>query len=274
MALPRLLKDLANIAKLPDMPNRKNGGTLDANEFKAEFDKAALDIQAYINNELLPQVESDIDAAALGVGVAGNIDGSKLADSSVAGSKLATGTITGNKLADKTVTTDKVADNGITGSKIAASAIGSSQLAENAVQAKHIASGAVGNSELATAAVSNEKIGTGAINERTLADSSVTAAKIAANAVSSTYTATIPTSGWTMDSGWGYVDVTVSGILATDTPIIDVDLGAVSGTENILYAAEYWGNVFRVRTYANAIRIHAYEVPKMNIPIKMAVIRK
>ena len=105
-------------------------------------------------------------------------------------------------------------------------------------------------------------------------DNTITSEKIVDGAVSKNFTATIPTSGWTMDDGWGTIQISVSGLLASDSPIVDINMEAISGTENLLYGAEYWGNVFRAVTYANAIRIYAYEAPTMDIPIKMVVIRK
>lgn len=89
-----------------------------------------------------------------------------------------------------------------------------------------------------------------------------------------TYTATIPTSGWTMSDGWGRVDITVSGLLATDSPIVDVDLSTATDSNTIISQAEYWGNVFRVTALANKVRVYAYEAPSMDIPMKMVVIRK
>lgn len=52
MAIPKLLKDLAIVSKLGDNPGSDNG--LSTSAFRATFDEAALLIQSYINNELLP----------------------------------------------------------------------------------------------------------------------------------------------------------------------------------------------------------------------------
>lgn len=54
MAIPKLEEDLAIIAKMPDNP-RADGLTTEA--FKAQFDRAALTIQKYINDVLVPAVE-------------------------------------------------------------------------------------------------------------------------------------------------------------------------------------------------------------------------
>ena len=52
MAIPKFEADLNIIAKLGDNPGSDNG--LTTQEFRAEFDKAALIIQKYINEVLIP----------------------------------------------------------------------------------------------------------------------------------------------------------------------------------------------------------------------------
>lgn len=56
MALPTLNDDLAVISKLDDLPNDVGG--LTAADLKAKFDEAAGAIQTYINDTLLPYLES------------------------------------------------------------------------------------------------------------------------------------------------------------------------------------------------------------------------
>lgn len=55
MEIPRLEDDLAIISKQGDDPS-KDGLTTE--EFKAEFDKAGLTIQTYLNETLVPAVEA------------------------------------------------------------------------------------------------------------------------------------------------------------------------------------------------------------------------
>ena len=86
------------------------------------------------------------------------------------------------------------------------------------------------------------------------------------------YTATIPTSGWTSSGGGYYVDITVSGILATDTPVVgavlsdDVSSAKLQGTA--------FASVNRIVTSANSIRCWAYTAaPTTAIPIQLLCVR-
>lgn len=86
-----------------------------------------------------------------------------------------------------------------------------------------------------------------------------------------TYTATIPTSGWTASAPY-YVDVTVTGILATDNPSITVTYSGTLSTDQT--RKENWNKIDRIETYANKIRVYAFdEVPTTTIPIQIVVIR-
>lgn len=105
------------------------------------------------------------------------------------------------------------------------------------------------------------KIGTGAI----------TAAKIAANAVSTVYTATIPT-GWSGSAAPYSKAVTISGIAASDQPIID--LSPSSDYETAEPQIEQWGYVYRAVTAANEITFYATEKPDVELPVKVRCIRK
>ena len=86
------------------------------------------------------------------------------------------------------------------------------------------------------------------------------------------YTATIPTASWTSSGGGYYKDVTVSGILATDTPVVgavlsdDVSSAKLQGTA--------FASVNRIVTSANNIRCWAYtSAPTTAIPIQLLCIR-
>lgn len=57
MSIPSLTKDLAVIQKLSDLPNAVDG--LSAAELKAKFDEAALEIQNWINNSLVPALRAE-----------------------------------------------------------------------------------------------------------------------------------------------------------------------------------------------------------------------
>ena len=57
MSIPKMTNDLAVIQKLSDLPNSTEG--LTADQLKAKFDEAALEIQKYINDKLIPAIIAD-----------------------------------------------------------------------------------------------------------------------------------------------------------------------------------------------------------------------
>lgn len=65
MAIPRLTTDLQVISKLDDRPNDTNG--LTAAGLKAKFDESGGDIKTYINDTMLPFLESASAATEIGV---------------------------------------------------------------------------------------------------------------------------------------------------------------------------------------------------------------
>lgn len=91
------------------------------------------------------------------------------------------------------------------------------------------------------------------------------------------FTATIPTSSWTTwaDGGvtFGYIDVTVIGLLASDSPIVDYNGDANSSSSVIYRHLSWWNSVYKVTAKADAIRVFATEVPTEDIPIKLKVVR-
>ena len=84
------------------------------------------------------------------------------------------------------------------------------------------------------------------------------------------YTATVSTS-WTASGNYFYQDVAVSGILATDTPIIGINPGS-DNAANVNYSLAL-SNVFRITTSANSIRVWARAKPTVAIPIQIKVVR-
>jgi hypothetical protein len=63
MALPKLLEDLAFISKLGDYPGSDNNLTTE--QFRSRFDTAALIIQAFLNDQLIPGLDQFVDVQAL-----------------------------------------------------------------------------------------------------------------------------------------------------------------------------------------------------------------
>ena len=81
----------------------------------------------------------------------------------------------------------------------------------------------------------------------------------------------------TLDTNWSdgsapYSNtITVSGILATDTPIIDV---VMSGDYEIdEQRIEVWGYIYRAVTADGSITFYATEKPTVSLPIQIRVVR-
>ena len=87
-------------------------------------------------------------------------------------------------------------------------------------------------------------------------------------ATTARYTATIPASGWSTSNT---VTVAVSGIKATDTPIVDIVQTGTSSTDETM--RENWAKITRITTAANSITVYASETPSASIPIQLKVVR-
>ena len=85
MAISTFDVDVENISALSDQPN--DGDGLSSQELKALFDKAGVDIKAFINETLIPEINEAIAAAARGIAV-DDISGEIISDGSIASSKL------------------------------------------------------------------------------------------------------------------------------------------------------------------------------------------
>ena len=204
MALPTLNDDLAVISKLDDRPNDVGG--LTAADLKAKFDEAAGAIQTYINDTLLPYLESVSGAGGIGIttvsgiqaatnvqdalaALEANIEGvtqGSVADNSINTVKLVDSAITNAKLADGSVSADKLQSDAVTNAKMANNSVGTNELIDGSVATAKLADGSVTTIKLADGAVTAAKVAAGAISNSKLANSAVVADNIAANAVTTT----------------------------------------------------------------------------------------
>ena len=85
------------------------------------------------------------------------------------------------------------------------------------------------------------------------------------------YTVTIPSTSWTGASAPFTKSVTVTGILSTDVPIVDIVATGTYATDLII--TENWGKIYRITTATNSITVYATEVPSADIPIILKVVR-
>lgn len=83
-------------------------------------------------------------------------------------------------------------------------------------------------------------------------------------------TATLDTS-WSGSSAPYSKTVTVSGILATDTPIIDIVMSGTYSTDEA--RIEAWGYIYRAVTANGSITFYATEKPTVSLPIQIRVVR-
>lgn len=299
MSLPRFEKDVNIISKLDDEPNDVGG--LSAAELKAEFDKAGGLLKAFINETLLPYLEAVTGAGDIGITEVPGVTGAKtvqealavlkqqldntstgsIPDRSLTGEKIALGAVGEQELAEDAVTAGKLADGviddtkisaeGISGSKLKGGTVLTAKIADKAVTTEKLNDGAVTTAKLADLCVAATKLAANSVQTAKIADGNVTAAKIAAGAVSANYTATIGT-GWTGTAAPYSIDVTVTGILATDTPLIDLNPSATFATAEA--EIEAWGYIYRAVTAANKITFYATEKPTVSIPVKIKAVRK
>jgi hypothetical protein len=89
--------------------------------------------------------------------------------------------------------------------------------------------------------------------------------------LSKVYTATLPYTTWTGSSAPYSKAVTVTGILSTDTPIIDIVQTGTYATDQTMVTN--WALVYRAVTSADTITFYATAVPSADIPFIAKVVR-
>ena len=94
---------------------------------------------------------------------------------------------------------------------------------------------------------------------------------IEASATTTNYTATIPFTSWIGAVAPFTKVVAVVGILATDTPIVDIEPTGTYATDVII--AENWGLILDIDVSTDSITVTATEVPSADIPIILKVVR-
>lgn len=84
------------------------------------------------------------------------------------------------------------------------------------------------------------------------------------------YTTTLNTT-WTGTSAPFTKTQAVTGILATDIPIVDVVMSGTYATDEA--RQEAWSKIYRIVTAANQITLYATEKPTVSLPIQLKVVR-
>ena len=86
------------------------------------------------------------------------------------------------------------------------------------------------------------------------------------------FTATLPYASWTGSSAPYTKSVTVTGILSTDKPDINLDLSS-SAYSDVSTIQSNWANIYRGVTSANTITFYASIVPTIDMPLQIKVVR-
>ncbi len=124
-----------------------------------------------------------------------------------------------------------------------------------------MADGSVTTSKLASGAVTTEKIGSNAVTTEIIADGAVT----------KFFTAQIGTT-WTGSAAPYTQTITVSGILASDKPIVDLVPSSTFATAE--KEISNYAKIYRITTAANSITVYATEATDVALNIQMGVHRK
>lgn len=90
-------------------------------------------------------------------------------------------------------------------------------------------------------------------------------------ATTATYTATLPYTSWTGSSAPFTKEVTVSGILSTDNPVIDIVQTGTYATDQAMVTN--WALIYRAVASNGFITFYATAIPSADIPIQVKVVR-
>ena len=105
-----------------------------------------------------------------------------------------------------------------------------------------------------------------------LADGAVTAKKLAAGAVSQVYHAELSAQGWQGSAAPYTQTVSISGLLAADTPVVDLEMsGTLSADKR---RAEDYSGLYRAVTAKNALTVYAFRKPTAALPLRLLCVRR
>lgn len=85
-------------------------------------------------------------------------------------------------------------------------------------------------------------------------------------------TATISSGGWSGTEAPYTQDVSVSALPPSESPILDLDLSSIAFSQ-VEDVEEAWGFIYRAAVSENTLTFYAKEVPTVNIPITIKIIK-
>lgn len=130
----------------------------------------------------------------------------------------------------------------------------------------------ISTEKLEDTSVTAAKLASNAVTAAKIASGAVTAAKIAAGAVSTYYTGTSGAE-WAGSEAPYTTTVSVSGLLTTDHPILDLKPSA--DLETAQSQIDAWGNVYRAEvTAANTLTLYSTVKSDIALPVQMLCVRK
>ncbi len=252
-----------NISDLADQP------TISATELKAKFDKYGTDDKPFVNS-LIDELEAVTGGSSIGTNATG-VAATNVTDA-LAENRQAIANIDVSGKADKTnvlelnnttaftpdadyePSTKKYVDDGIAG-------VVAGSLPDGSVEDIKLSNTAGQIKARVTTNTTNIGTNTTNIGNNTTA--------IGTKATEATYTATV-TATWTGSSAPYTQVITVTGMLATDNPIVDVDLNSTYATA--LLERDAYSKVEKILTATNSITVYADEATTQAYDIQLKVV--
>lgn len=92
-------------------------------------------------------------------------------------------------------------------------------------------------------------------------------------AATASYTATLTVAGWTGSAAPYTQEATVTGILASDSPFVDVDMSGMTTTDDMTAAQDAFGMILKATAGAGKITFTASDKPDVALTVKIKVVR-
>lgn len=92
-------------------------------------------------------------------------------------------------------------------------------------------------------------------------------------AATASYTATLTVAGWTGSAAPYTQEATVTGILASDSPFVDVDMSGLTSADEMTAAQDAFGLILKATAGAGKITFAASDKPDVALTVKIKVVR-